>query len=147
MADVLDLHPNQEEAIGGDRAIVFPPQGMACPVPSCGDHIFNSYPGLMKHWKKRHTASIRVHKCPRCPKEDPRRTHITQHLLRHHHVPMNNLREAQLGVTTEVKSNKQFISPGDILPPRKSQDAAVPILEPVGAMDLDQAMDFYGLDL
>ena len=142
MADVLDLHVGESEVddLDVDIRSTFPSGGTSCPVPACGPHVFKRYASLVKHWRKRHIASARLHQCPLCPKTHTRRCKVTSHLRSVHKVTLNKLREILLLLKADVVPNKMFMDPGSHRLPRHP-GASIPVEH----MEYEDALAFYGI--
>ena len=80
--------------------------------------------GMRAHWRKRHLASVRLHSCPLCPDEHPKRCSIVRQLQTKHFVPMHQLAIFVQQITSYKANNRKFIDPGPHLCPGNPKRAA-----------------------
>ncbi|VDI80186.1 Hypothetical predicted protein [Mytilus galloprovincialis] len=115
--DELEVQDYEMMRLDDDLRQPWPVEGMACNVPSCNTHIYTSYRAYIKHWKKIHTQYISISECEIC--------NINRKcLLNRHFRFVHKLNGAQLAnkfaqVTVRNIINDNYVSPGDVLPPKK----------------------------
>ena len=116
------------DSLEGDRdndlAPPFPEGGMRCPVTLCGPHKFTSYRGMRAHWRKRYLASVRLHSCPLCPDEHPKRCSSVRQLQTKHFVSVQKLAIFVQQIASYKANYRKFIDPGTHLCPGNFMRAA-----------------------
>ena len=91
---------------------IWPTEGMRCKVDGCTDDKFYVKLGrYLDHWSQTHSKMIKLFKCSACRKVFSTKAKGNSHLKTH-----RGRSEATL--TTKLEENRNFIDPGDVLPPR-----------------------------
>ena len=130
--DILQLQDEDAEFLYYDWDLrpVWPEGWMECDVQHCDSGHISSLSKYRKHWTFRHTKEIMMHYCGHCRYHSPKRFKVTQHYRQKH--PMQDI-----AITSVKKNNKNFLSPGDVLP-RKTNVIRVPNAEARDAADRER---------
>lgn len=126
MADILDLHPAENEThfLYEHLRPNWVPGGMICHVPECmrTDKI-PTLRAFLRHWNMVHVAQITLYICEHmdCMGEVvfKSKNDLHRHLMKKHKATTSEAHQLAAMYRTRVESNHKYVNPRENLPPRQ----------------------------
>lgn len=117
----LDIQIDKQEIqqLDNDLREAWPEGGMKCEVTGCHSKFFGTYINFKKHWKKTHEEHIRIHFCNKCKSIIINRCDMKRRYIVNHRMSEQAAQIILNSSTTKIVENKNYISPGSILPRKK----------------------------
>ena len=119
MADIdFEVDDREIRSLDDDMREPWPEEGVHCDVPGCS--VFNKhYRKYIKHWKKVHSATVKMHCCSKCNTAESERCDLKRHYVESHKMTNSEAVIILLNSASKELQNRNFISPGRILPRKK----------------------------